>query len=54
MHLEALAVNRQGECFSGLEDRKAFFFLTQSNYAFITLSLQIKESTLKTGDQMWL
>lgn len=25
MHLKALAVNRQGECFRGLEDRKPFF-----------------------------
>lgn len=46
MYLEALEVNRQGERFSGLEDGKAFFFLTRSNYTFITLSPQIKGSTL--------
>lgn len=46
MHLEALEINRQGERFSGLEDQKTFFFLTQSNYAFITLSPGIKGSML--------
>lgn len=49
-NLEAPAVTIQGECLSGLADRKAFFFPTQSNYAFIALSPQIKESTLWTPD----
>jgi len=44
MHLEALEINRVN--FSGLEDQKTFFFLTQSNYSFITLSPQIKGSML--------
>lgn len=50
MHFDACAVNTQGERLSGLEDRKAFPLLTQSNYACIALSPQIKESTVWKSD----